>query len=104
MRLSLVMFAVVSLGSATPALGTVEEFTDACLTSSNLNRPVCECCGLKAEDRLSPLAFEFLIATLQKNKTKIEELRPQLSMQEAMDAGMFMVGAPAECANEMPGQ
>jgi len=104
MRLLIVIFTVVSLGAAAPALGTVEEFTEACLTSSNLGRSVCECCGGKAEERLSPLAFEFLIATLQKDKAKIEELRPKLSMDEAMAAGMFMVGTPAECASEMPQQ
>ena len=100
MRLAVLVSAIV-IGVAFPALGTVEEFTKACIASSNLERAICECCGRKAKARLSPLAFEFLIATLQENETRIEELRPKLSVQEAMEAGMFMVGTPGECAEEL---
>lgn len=104
MRRSLLVVAWIVFGASTPAFATVEEFTEACLSSSNLERPVCVCCGQKAESRLSPLAFEFLVATLRKDKAKVDELRPKLSMQESMEAGMFMVGTPAECAGELGGQ
>jgi len=104
MRLASFVFAVTLVGFANPAFGTVEQFTEGCLTSSNLERPICECCGRKAKARLSPLAFEFLVATLQENKAKVEELRPKLSMDDAMQAGMFMVNTPSECAEELHGQ
>ncbi len=45
----------------------------------------------------------FLIATLQDSQAAVDELRPKLSVSEAMQAGMFMVKTPGECAKELQG-
>lgn len=80
-----------------------EAFTKACLSSSNMGQPICECCAQKAEQRLSPLGFEFLVAMLAKDDAKTDALRAKMSVAETLKAGMFMTNTPAECAKERGG-
>ncbi len=103
MRLGSFFLMVALLGFAQSAPGTEEGFTEACVASSNLEPLICACCARKARARLSPLAFQFLIATLQDNQAAVDELRPKLSVPESMQAGMFMVKTPGECAKELQG-
>ena len=79
----------------------VSDFVEACLSSSNLDRPICECTAKKAKHALSSKGFEFLIAVLNKNDPKTAELRPEMEIAEIAEAGMFMTRGPAECAGEM---
>jgi len=104
MKLVALVILSVLMAFAAPALATVEEFIEACLASSNLPPPICECCAVNARERLSPLAFEFLTATLQENEGKVEALRPELSPEEATQAGMFMAKTPGECAAQIQGK
>ncbi len=76
------------------------EFIDACMSSGNLERPMCECLADKAGRELSPAGFDLLIASLQGNDEKANELRAQLEMPELMKTGMFMVNAPSECTGQ----
>jgi hypothetical protein len=103
MRLHSFFLMAALLGITYPALGTEEKFTEACVASSNLEPHICACCAQKARARLSPLAFQFLIATLQDNQAAVDEMRPKLSVSESMQAGMFMVKTPGECAKELQG-
>lgn len=80
-----------------------EAFTKACLSSSDMGRPICECCAEKAEERLSPMGFEFLVAMLAKDDAKTAALRATMPVTETMKAGMFMASTPAECAKERGG-
>jgi len=81
-----------------------DKLTEACVSGTNIDRAICECCSVKANESLSPLAVEFLTATLNKDDAKTDELRGQLTLQDLMEAGMFMVGTPAECVSEMSAQ
>ena len=81
----------------------VSEFVEACLSSSNLDRPICECAAKKASEELSSDAFAFLLATLGENEAAAAELRTKLDLSEAAAAGMFMATAPAQCAEELAG-
>lgn len=76
-------------------------FTDACLASSNLPRPICECAAGKAKAELTPNGFAFLTAALRQDEARTAELRDKLAVQEAMAAGTFMARGPAECAQEL---
>ena len=81
-----------------------EDFVQACLSSSNLAQPICECCAKKAQAELSTDGFQFLVASLQDNEQKTTQLRSKLPFTEALKAGMFMVNAPARCAAEQAPQ
>lgn len=76
----------------------VDDFAEACLRSSNWDRGMCECAGRKAQDELSDVARDFVLATLQENIPEIERLRPSLSIEEATQTAMFMVHAGSACA------
>ncbi|HHQ13533.1 MAG TPA: hypothetical protein ENK16_00750 [Chromatiales bacterium] len=78
--------------------GETSDFVDACLASSNMQRPMCECLADKASRELSPTGVELLIAGMQSDDEKAEKLRSQLEMPELMKTGMFMVNAPSECS------
>lgn len=80
-----------------------DRFVQACLASTNLPRPICECTAKKAKDQLSPNGLAFLTASLGQEEAKAAELRAQLNVQEAMAAGTFMARGPAECARELGG-
>lgn len=76
----------------------IDAFVKACLSSSNLDKPMCKCLAGKANERLSPEGFAFLIASMNKETQKAQSLRSKLDMAEAMETGMFMVKTPQECA------
>ena len=76
----------------------VEDFGDACVNSSNWNRAMCECAAHKAQEELSDVARDFVLATQREDIGEIERLRPNLSVEEAAQTAMFMVHAGAECA------
>ncbi|HFC54113.1 MAG TPA: hypothetical protein ENJ43_06735 [Gammaproteobacteria bacterium] len=76
-------------------------FVEACLESGNLSRAVCECTSRKASRELTPAGFEFLVATLRKEKDKTLELRRKLEQKEVVAAGKFMSHGPDMCAREL---
>ncbi len=76
-------------------------FVDACLSSSNLPRPICECVGAKAKEELSSNGFAFLVASLAGDDETAARLRNELEIPDAMAAGMFMTSAPGQCAEEL---
>lgn len=72
-------------------------FTELCGSTTNMSPEVCRCLGDKAEADLSPLAREFLVASLAKEEARVTELRGRLTVEETMKAGMFMVNGPRAC-------
>jgi len=79
----------------------IDGFINACLSSSNLSRSICECTAKKAAQELSPTGFDFLVATLNKDKQKSLALRRKLEQTELSTAGMFMSRGPDICAKEL---
>ncbi len=102
-------YVLVAILAALPAslhagvkLYNLEDFVDACLASSSkLTLPICECTAKKAAERLSPTGFDFLIATLRKEKENSLALRRRLEQAELSTAGAFMSTGPAECTAEL---
>ncbi len=78
-----------------------EGFVRACLESGSLSRAVCECASEKAARELSPVGFEFLISTLEKDRQRSTELRRKMEQKELQAAGRFMSHGPDECAREL---
>ncbi|MDY6856126.1 MAG: hypothetical protein SWO11_15755 [Thermodesulfobacteriota bacterium] len=81
----------------------INAFFKACGSSYNLGDPICKCLAKKADERLTPLGFAFLVASMNNDDEKTAKLRSKLGMSEAMDAGMFMVNTTKECAEEIDG-
>jgi len=51
----------------------------------------------KAEKRLSPNGFDFVVASMQKNDAETARLRSELSFGDLMATGTFMANGPSEC-------
>lgn len=78
----------------------VEDFVDACTANANMPDGVCECMAELAEEEISPDAQELLLAILQGDEDTAAELRSEIPIAEAMQAGMFMTEA-GRCAQEL---
>ncbi len=100
---TLALLACSKSNAGTASDPGIDRFVQACLASSNLPQPICECTAKKAKDQLSPNGFAFLTASLAKEDAKVDELRGKLSVQEAMAAGTFMARGPVDCARELGG-
>ena len=74
---------------------------EACLSATNNERPMCECVADLARDELTPASFDMLLATLEEDEARAMRLRGQLSLEETMQSGMFMVNAFGRCARSM---
>ena len=96
------ILALVGYGERSEA-NDINAFAKACVSSYNLGEPICECLAKKADERLTPNGFAFLVAVMNKDEAKTAKLRSQLEMSEATDAGMFMVNTPEECGEELEG-
>jgi hypothetical protein len=81
----------------------INAFVKSCITAYNWPKPLCECVPEKADERLTPNGFAFLIAVMNEDEANIAELRDRLDMNERTDAGMFFVNAPQECGDAFEG-
>jgi len=81
--------------------GSAKDLIEACLESTNMERPLCECVAKKASEELSPDGVAFLVASLKGDEDAATELRKKLDMSEMVAAGMFMTKAPGQCAAGM---
>ena len=96
--ISMFILALIGYGERCEA-NDINAFVQACLSSYNWEEPLCECVAEKADERLTPNGFAFLVATMNNDEAKIAELRDQIDMNEKLDAGMFMVNTPQECGD-----
>ena len=81
----------------------LDAFAKGCGSSTNLGEPTCTCLANKADHRLTPGGFSFLVASFNNDDAKTKELRGKLGVSELMKAGMFMVNTPKECVGETGG-
>lgn len=81
----------------------INAFAKACGASTNLGDAICKCLAKNADESLTPRGFAFLVAGMNKDDEKTAQLRSQLEMSEAAEAGMFMVNTPIECGGELEG-
>ena len=94
--ISIFIISLIGYGERCEA-NDINAFVQACLSSYNWEEPLCECVAEKADERLTPNGFAFLVATMNKDEAKAKELASQLDMNEKLEAGMFMVNTPQEC-------
>jgi len=79
---------------------TGAQFAEACGEALNVPEEICECIGEKAEADLTPIERKFAYASITGDMETTEDLRDELGVEGSMNAGMFMVSAPAACASE----
>ncbi len=77
-----------------------DDFVEACLAALNWERDLCACVGRKAKAELSADGYAFQVASLREDDAETTRLRERMPLEEATQAGLFMVNAPRECAEE----
>ena len=81
----------------------INAFVKGCSSSYNLGIRVCKCLAQKADERLTPIGFAFLVASMNNDAEETAKLRSKLEISELMAVGMFMVNTSKECSEEMGG-
>ncbi len=96
---SISLFFVISLLVACGS-GSVSktELTKACNEAVNWNEESCECMAGKAKEDLSAKGQQLLYASLTEDSEAAQELARNMTLEEATQAGMFMVNAGLSCA------
>ena len=70
----------------------------ACMKDSDMTEAQCSCIADRAEKDLSKDAQEMLVAEMEENRERVEELSKQMTMQDAASVGTFMMNTTAQCA------
>ncbi len=63
-----------------------------------MGEAICSCTANLAKHELSPVSFEFVVASLNQDEAKTKKLKNEMPIEDIMAAGMFMVNAPGRCA------
>lgn len=99
LSLAWMSFAVAAFAGDAPGDGDdIARLARACEASSNLDARICRCVAEKAHRELTPKGMALLIAGMEEDQARADELRKDMSMEELMMSGMFMTHAPADCA------
>ena len=80
------------------------DLAEACSAELNMSGAVCDCIGETAVEELNGRQIRFLLAAVNDEDAQAERLREEMGMADATEAGMFVVGAPADCAHKIAGE
>lgn len=97
-----VLMLSAALGPCSGASDFTNRFVEACLEGTNMGEEVCECMANRGETELTDDAKTMLLAVIEGDEETARELRGQIGITDATQAGMFMTQAGA-CALEVGG-
>lgn len=98
LTLFLTFFAGLTLMSGCSGDSQQAAFFDACTSSTNMGVEICECTAELARERLTDDGMAFVVASMLGDSERAQVLAGQLTVEEATQAGLFLVSGPAECA------
>ena len=78
--------------------GASAKLETACRKDSDMTAAQCSCIADRAEKDLSKPAQEMLVAEMEDNNERVQELSKQMSMQDAASVATFMMNTTAQCA------
>ena len=90
------MLLVVGVGGCGGS-GLAGRMTAACVKDGEMTEEQCKCISNRAEKDLSKDAQALLVAELEENQAKVEELQKKLTMEDATQVGVFLMNAMGEC-------
>jgi hypothetical protein len=74
------------------------KLTEACMKDGDMNQAQCSCMADRAEKDLSKDAQALVLAEMEKNQARVDELSRTMTMQDAASVGTFLMNAMAQCA------
>jgi hypothetical protein len=78
--------------------GLSSRMTAACMKDGTMNEAQCKCVADRAEKDLSKGAQQMVIAEMEEDRDRVEELSKQMSLQDAASVGTFLMNAMTQCA------
>jgi hypothetical protein len=70
----------------------------ACMKDGGMTQAQCSCIADRAEKDLSKDAQAAIIAEMEEDRARVEELSKQMSMQDAASVGTFLMNVTQQCA------
>jgi len=70
----------------------------ACMKEEGMTEAQCSCIADRAEKDLSKDAQNMLVAEMEKDQARVQELSQKMSMQDAASVGTFLMNTMAQCA------
>jgi hypothetical protein len=70
----------------------------ACMKEDGMTEAQCSCLADRAGKDLSTDAQQLMIAEMEKDQARVQELSQKMSMQDAASVGTFLMNAMAQCA------
>jgi hypothetical protein len=74
------------------------KLTEACMKDGDMDRAACSCMADRAEKDLSKDAQALMLAEMEKDQARVQELSKNMTMQDAASVGTFMMNAMTQCA------
>jgi len=81
----------------------IDALNKACLKSMRMEARACKCMAQKANEKLTPVGFAYIVASLSLDNAKAAETWNKLNDDERMKVSLFMVDGPMECMKAMGG-
>ena len=75
-----------------------DKLETACMKDGDMTDAQCSCVADRAEKDLSKDAQALVLAEMEENQARVDELTKTMSMQDAASVGTFMMNAMAQCA------
>jgi hypothetical protein len=74
-----------------------DKLAAACMKDGGMTDAQCKCVADQAEKDLSKDAQEMVVAEMEENRARVEELSKTMTMQDAASVGTFLMNAVSQC-------
>ena len=74
------------------------DLQQACMESTNAGEQLCTCVADLANEDLSPAAFHLVLASVEGETERAQEMSSEMTVEENAEAAAFIFGAFAQCA------
>jgi hypothetical protein len=93
MIVALVLAGIVGCGGSDFG----DRMADACIKDGDMTQEQCRCFADRAEKDLSRNAQEMIVAQIEENDARVNELSRQMSVEDASKVGEFLINAGTQC-------
>jgi hypothetical protein len=78
--------------------GVEAKMKTACMKEDGMTETQCSCLADRASKDLSKDAQQLMVAEMENDQARVQELSKNMSMQDAASVGTFMMNAASQCA------
>ena len=97
MRSTGIAAVLIVLGAGCGGSDLENKMTAACMKDGEMTEAQCSCVADRASKDLSKDAQELMVAELEENQARVNELSQKMTMQDAASVGTFLMNAMGQC-------